>query len=131
MSEAFQAFPTSIFSCVTSNDDTDKEIGCKQCNPNRVSSLFAFINTAFSFNQKLSASVCKLTSGDGLTTAYCSRLFLGNQPQISFSCYQGTFSAEMPLKPKVKIFFSNLLSCAQRFTNYSSIVFDHLKKCEK
>jgi len=102
-SEAFQAFPTSSFTCVTLDDDTDSEIGCKQCNPNSLlNGLYEVLNYGFSFFQQTTPSVCKLTSSDGLTTAYCSQNTYSNVPHISFSCYQGAFSAEAPLKPKVK-----------------------------
>jgi hypothetical protein len=103
---AFQAFPISSFTCVTLDDDIDEEIGCQQCNANSLFlPIFEFINTGFSFNQQNTASVCKLTSSDGLTTAYCSASNGGNRPQLSFSCYQGAFSADKPLKPKVKYLF--------------------------
>ena len=101
--EAFQSFPTSSFTCVSLANDTDSEIGCKQCNPNSLlNSLFEVLNYGFSFYQQTTPSVCKLTSSDGLTTAYCSQGPSSNVPHISFSCYQGAFSADVPLKPKVK-----------------------------
>ena len=104
-SQAFQSFPTSSFTCVTLASDTDSEIGCKLCNTNSLtSSLFEKLNSVFSFNQQSTPSVCKLTRSDGLTTAYCSQQPNGNRPQVSFSCYQGTFSAEVPLQSDVNVF---------------------------
>jgi hypothetical protein len=99
-SKSFRSFPKTTAECVTLADDTNTETGCKQCTANSLTN--GLDSTLFSFDQIIPASVCKLNSNDGLTTVYCSQVEYGNKPSISFSCYQGAFSAETPLQPTVK-----------------------------
>ena len=102
-SKAFRSFPNTTADCVTLATDTNAETGCNQCTPHSLTkSLDQTLNDVVS--QIDAASVCKLTSLDGLTTVYCSQALAGggNKPQVSFSCYQGRFSAETPLQPTVR-----------------------------
>ncbi len=104
-SKAFRSFPNTTASCVTLADDTDAEIGCKQCTAHSLKyELNDFTGSAV-VDEINAASVCKLTSLDGLTTVYCSQSEngFGNYARVSFSCYQGRFSAETPLQPTVII----------------------------
>jgi hypothetical protein len=100
-SKAFRSYPLATASCVTLADDTNEETGCKQCTAHSLK------YTLFPFSSEVvgkidSGSVCKLTSLDGLTTVFCSQELGGNYPKVSYSCYQGRFSAETPLQPTVK-----------------------------
>ncbi len=96
-SKAFRSFPNTTATCVTLAEDTNAETGCNQCTPH---SLAKTLNsTSDVLGQINSGSVCKLTNS--LTTVYCSQVDGGNNPRVSFSCYQGRFSAETPLQPTV------------------------------
>ncbi len=96
-SKAFRSFPTAIAECVTLADDSDEEIGCKQCTSHSLQNSLDSISDVV--GQINSGSVCKRTNS--LTTVYCSQAENGNNPQVSYSCYQGRFSAETPLQPTV------------------------------
>ena len=99
---AFQAFPTSTFTCVTASDDDDPNTGCKNCNAESLKFSLDDLKE-FSFDTQNSLpQICNFKSADGLSTTYCSKEENGNRPAISFSCYTGTFSAETPKQPTVR-----------------------------
>ena len=89
--KAFRAFPITKLECVAaSTDDKSNGIGCGLCEGNSLQ---------YSLKATDWYKTCKLTSYDGLSTAYCSQKDDGNKPTIVTSCYQGTFTTEAPLQP--------------------------------
>ena len=108
--KAFSAFPITKLECLTaaSTDDISNGIGCGLCDGDSLQHNLV---------DKDWYKTCKLTSYDGLSTAYCSGKestsnpfsSYPNTPSIITSCYQGSFTAETPLQPK-KCPVSSILS---------------------